>query len=221
LGLKHTIPIVNNTHAPRIQRDFTAKRATVLRTGNSFIEIAPPFTHLFPMKRFFLIGMSLALAVVGCDKTPPASAPIAASAGPALPTQAQPKLRTIRLWLGPEELTTELALTQEQVMTGLMFRTNMDEMSGMIFVFSRPTRVAFWMKNCPLPLSCAYITPEGEIAEIHDMQPYNTNSIDADSANIQFVLEVNQGWFTRHHIQTGTSVRTERGTLQQTFFPSQ
>lgn len=172
------------------------------------------------MKRFFLIGMAVTLVVVGCDKTPPAPAPAETSAGPALPTQAQPKLRTIRLWLGPEELTTEMALTAEQVTTGMMFRTNMDEMSGMIFVFSRPTRVGFWMKNCPLPLSCAYITPEGEIAETHDMQPYNTNSIDADSENIQYVLEVNQGWFTRHHIQTGTVVRTERGTLRQTFFPS-
>ena len=33
------------------------------------------------------------------------------------------------------------------------------------------------MKNCPLPLSAAYIDPEGVILEIHDLQPHNTNSV--------------------------------------------
>ncbi len=137
-----------------------------------------------------------------------------------LPTHAQPTLRTLRLWLGAAELTTELALTQEQVMTGMMFRTNMDEMAGMIFVFPRPMRAEFWMKNCPLPLSCAYITPDGSIAEIHDLQAQDTNSVVAGTDNIQFVLEVNQGWFARHHVESGTVVRTERGPLRETFFRS-
>ncbi|HEX4120085.1 MAG TPA: DUF192 domain-containing protein [Verrucomicrobiae bacterium] len=170
------------------------------------------------MKWFFLIGVSALLAVAGCDKTPPSTPPVNTSGGPPLPTQAQPMLQTIRLWLGSEELSTEMALTPVQEMTGMMFRTNMDEMSGMIFVFQRPSRVAFWMKNCPLPLSCAYITPDGAIAEIHKLEPYDTNSVTADSPDIQYVLEVNQGWFARHHIDVGTTMRTERGTLRQTFF---
>jgi len=171
------------------------------------------------MKWLFLFGLTSLLAVAGCSKTPPAPAPsaVAAPGRPRLPTHAQPKLRTIRLWLGPEELSTEMALSDEQVMTGLMFRTNMDEMAGMIFVFARPTQAAFWMANCPLPLSCAYITPDGAIAEIHDLQAFDTNSVIANSGDIQFVLEVNQGWFKRHHIEVGTTVRTERGTLQETF----
>jgi uncharacterized membrane protein (UPF0127 family) len=172
------------------------------------------------MKRIYLICVTALAALSGCGKAPPAPAPAPAAftAAPPLPTKAQPKLQTLRLWLGPEELTTELALTREQVTTGMMFRTNMDEMAGMIFVFARPTQVGFWMKNCPLPLSCAYITPDGAIAEIHDLEAFNTNSVNANSEDIQFVLEVNQGWFKRHHIETGTIVRTERGTLQQTFF---
>jgi hypothetical protein len=172
------------------------------------------------MKWLFLTVLTSLLVVgAGCNKTPPAPAPVvAATPGrPPMPAHAQPKLRTIRLWLGPEELSTEMALTEEQVMTGMMFRTNMDEMAGMIFVFSRPTQVSFWMANCPLPLSCAYITPDGAIAEIHDLQSFDTNSVTANSSDIQFVLEVNQGWFKRHHIEVGTTVRTERGTLQETF----
>ena len=172
------------------------------------------------MKRVILFALAVGIIVVGCGKSsapPIPPAPVAASGMPALPTKAQAKLRTIRLWLGPEELSTEMALTPAEEQTGMMFRTNMDEMTGMIFVFQRPLQVAFWMKNCPLPLSCAYVTPDGAIAEIHDLEPFNTNSVVADSSDIQYVLEVNQGWFGRHHIATGTIVKTERGTLQETF----
>jgi uncharacterized membrane protein (UPF0127 family) len=79
-------------------------------------------------------------------------------------------------------------------------------------------QASFWMKNCPLPLTAAYINPEGSIVEINDLQPNNTNSVVAASDDVQYVLEVNQGWFTRHHIGTGTLVRSELGSLPETFF---
>ena len=41
----------------------------------------------------------------------------------------------MKLWLGAEEMTAELALTAEQVQTGMMFRTNLAENAGMLFVF--------------------------------------------------------------------------------------
>jgi uncharacterized membrane protein (UPF0127 family) len=136
----------------------------------------------------------------------------------ASPTHAQPKLRTIKLWLGREELVTELALTHDQVETGMMFRTEMAENEGMLFVFSGPFRAAFWMRNTLLPLSCAYIDPDGVILELHDMQPKDETTITASTPRVQYVLEVKQGWFQRHNINVGAQVRTERGTLAETFF---
>jgi uncharacterized protein len=135
-----------------------------------------------------------------------------------LPAAAQPKLQTMKLWLGAEEMVAELALTSEQVQTGMMFRTNMAENASMLFVFAQPHRAGFWMKNCPLPLSAAYIDPEGVILEIRELQPHNTNSVVASSDRVQFVLETNQGWFERHKVSAGMVVRTERGSLMETFF---
>lgn len=155
----------------------------------------------------------------GCNK-PAAPGPIPA-AGPALPTRAQPKLQTIKLWLGSEEMITELALTTEQQMTGMMFRTSMGENEGMLFVFGGPHRASFWMANTKLPLSAAYIDPEGQILEIHALQPGDTNEVKASSDRIQYVLETPQGWFDRHNVRTGAVVRSERGTLPQTFFQGQ
>ena len=55
-------------------------------------------------------------------------------AGSSLPIAAQPKLQTMKVWLGAEEMETELALTGIQQQTGMMFRTNLAENAGMLFV---------------------------------------------------------------------------------------
>ncbi len=173
------------------------------------------------MKRWRILALSLAVAVWsgctgGCKKAAP---PVAALiTEPGLPTAAQPKLNTMKLWLGAEQMEVELALTAQQQQTGMMFRTNLAENAGMLFAFPAPFQASFWMKNCPLPLSAAYIDPDGTILEIHKLEPHNTNSVVAASSNVQFVLETNQGWFRRHHVTTGMVVRTEYGSLQDTFF---
>lgn len=134
------------------------------------------------------------------------------------PRQAQPKLPTLKLWLGAAELQAEVALNATQTQTGMMFRTNMAENEAMLFVFGGPHRAAFWMKNTYIPLSAAYLDPEGVILEIHDLEPLNTNAVSATSSQVQYVLETPRGWFARHNVRTGTVVRTERGSLRETFF---
>jgi uncharacterized membrane protein (UPF0127 family) len=129
----------------------------------------------------------------------------------------QPKLPTLTLWVGTNEVHAEIAQTLPQIMTGMMWRTNMDESDGMLFVFGQPQRVGFWMRNTLLPLSCAYIDPDGTILELHDMQPRDENPITAATDQVQFVLEMKQGWFDRHHVKTGVAIATDRGTLAQTF----
>ena len=165
-------------------------------------------------------GLALAGLVMGssCQPTaapPPATAPVAS---PAAPTKAQPKLATLKLWLGAQELATELAITPVQIQTGMMFRTNLAENAGMLFVFPDRDRRGFWMKNCPHPLSCAYIDSDGVILETYDMKPHDESSILSRSDQIQYVLEVNQGWFKRNNVGAGAVIRSERGTLRETFF---
>jgi uncharacterized protein len=172
------------------------------------------------MKSLLLIWLLVVMTLPGCGQKPaipPATPPPVAATAPPLPTRAQPKLPTIRLWLGESELSTEMALTPIQQQTGMMFRTNLDENSGMIFPLPYAQRAGFWMTNCPLPLSAAYMDPSGQILEIHELHANDATSVEADAPNILYVLEVNQGWFARHHIERGTTVRTEKGTLEETF----
>jgi hypothetical protein len=152
--------------------------------------------------------------ISGCSKSNTNALP---SSAPRLPEQAQAKLPTIKLWLGSEELITEMALTDEQQMTGMMFRTNIVENEAMIFVHPTPRTAAYWMTNCFVPLSIAYIDTDGVILEIHDLQPHNAISVVSAATNVRFGLETSQGWFQRHNVSTGAVIRTERGSLSETF----
>jgi len=180
------------------------------------LKIAAHLTMLASMKRMGIcVLVSLAICG-GCSK--PSDSYVTSRADPLEPSQAQPKLRTMKLYVGSQEMTAELALTPIQQHTGMMFRTNMEERAGMLFPLPSTQRASFYMKNCPYPLSAAYIDPEGIIQEIHDLQPFNTNPVQAAYPNIRFVLETPQGWFQRHQIGPGVAVATERGPLMQTFF---
>jgi len=141
----------------------------------------------------------------------------ASPAIPGLPTAAQPRLPTTRLWLGAEEVVAELALNDSTRQTGMMFRTNMPENTAMIFVFPQPGPKNFYMRNCVVPLSAGYLEPDGTLAEIVDLQPGDEVGVQSQTTNLQFVLEVPQGWFTRHNVRPGAVVRTERGSLIETF----
>ena len=131
--------------------------------------------------------------------------------------QPLPKLPAIKLWLGRQEIMAEIAATQRELATGMMHRKEMGENEGMLFIMPFPQRAAFYMRNTYVPLSVAYIDTEGTILEIHDLQPLNEEPVPSRSERIHFVLETKQGWFDRNQVSIGNVIRTEYGTLRETF----
>jgi hypothetical protein len=177
------------------------------------------FSQADPMKLIKILTLLLAATFwAGCQKSADVAPP--PSIDDRLPTQAQPKLRTMKIYLGAEILDAEMALTDEQIHTGMMFRTNIQETDAMLFVLPVQQRASFWMKNCPESISAAYITPDGTIQEIHHLEKNDTNGVVAARDDIQFVLETKDGWFARHNINPGTVIRTEKGSLSETFSPN-
>ena len=201
---------------PADPRDCPSKYALeIVATPEVSVEKNISFVHSEEvkfLKLFVLLLASLCLAG-GCSHKEIPGVPV----DPTEPQHAQLKLPTVKLWLGSEELAAEMALTLEQERTGMMFRTNITDTDAMIFVFPFPQRASFWMKNCPESISAAYIDPEGVIQEIHHLEKQDTNAVTAATDNIKYVLETSDGWFTRHHVNTGMVIRTEHGTLAETF----
>jgi uncharacterized membrane protein (UPF0127 family) len=72
----------------------------------------------------------------------------------------------------------------------------------MLFVFQSDQLLSFWMKNTLVPLSIAYISHDGRILEIYDMQPGDLNPV-SSSRSVRYALEVPQGWFNRSGLGVG------------------
>lgn len=86
----------------------------------------------------------------------------------------------------------EVADTAERRARGLMFRTDLPEDRGMLFVFERTQPVSFWMQNTPLPLDLVFIGEDGRVIDILAGEPFSTASIAPDKPS-RFVLELHRG----------------------------
>jgi uncharacterized membrane protein (UPF0127 family) len=117
-------------------------------------------------------------------------------------TEAQPRLDTVALQAGMHVIRAEVARTPLQTTTGMMFRREMAQNEGMLFVFEGLQRRCFWMRNTPLPLTIAYIADDGAIVDLVDMQPLS-EQLHCSSQPVRYALEMNQGWFAKRGIKPG------------------
>lgn len=126
----------------------------------------------------------------------------------ALAQQAQTDLQRVRLSAGMYQIDAQIAQTPEQRQIGLMFRKEMPQTEGMIFVFEQPATQCFWMRNTLLPLTAAFVADDGRIVNLADMKP-QTDDSHCSEEPVRFVLEMNQGWFARKNIKKGAKLSGE------------
>ena len=132
--------------------------------------------------------------------------PLASCAGKkALTDSANPKLEAVSIKVGGAMVLAEIARTDVERQRGLMFRTKLEDGTGMLFVFDKDERLAFWMKNTVLPLSLAYIASDGTIRQIVDLEPQSLAGVQADRS-VRYALEVPKGWFERAGVRVGDAV---------------
>jgi uncharacterized protein len=111
-------------------------------------------------------------------------------------------LPRVTLSAGMHRIDAQVAQSHDQRMTGLMFRKEMPQHEGMLFVFEQPTVQCFWMKNTLLPLSTAFVADDGTIVNVEDMKPQTLDS-HCSRKPVRYVLEMNQGWFAKKGIKPG------------------
>jgi uncharacterized membrane protein (UPF0127 family) len=122
--------------------------------------------------------------------------------------QPQTNLPRVRLSAGMHQIDAQVAQTPQQRATGLMWRKEMPQHEGMLFVFDRPTVQCFWMQNTLMPLSAAFIQDDGTIVNIADMKPLALDS-HCSERPVRFVLEMQQGWFAKKNIKAGAKLSGE------------
>jgi hypothetical protein len=87
-----------------------------------------------------------------------------------------------------------------------MHRFSLRPDHGMIFVFERPEPQSFWMMNTFIPLSIAFIAPDGRIINIDDMAPHDTTSHRSRGPAL-YALEMRRGWFAERGVRAGDVVK--------------
>lgn len=157
---------------------------------------------------------SSALAVLGCAllscTRAGAPAPAAPEAGAASPQPARTERRPAEVALVPPDggartlVRVELARSPAEHEHGLMYRRDLPEGTGMLFLFDRPEIRRFWMKNTYVSLDMLFLDEHRRVVGIEA----NTTPLDetprGPDAPAQYVLEVPAGYCQRHRITVGT-----------------
>lgn len=108
------------------------------------------------------------------------------------------------------QLDIEIAETDYETQTGLMYRKGMEKNQGMLFLFKQEGPKSFYMKNTEFPLDIIYINQQMKIVNVHrDAQPFSQVSLPSE-APAKYVLEVNAGMVKQWRLLPGDLISFQR-----------
>ena len=108
--------------------------------------------------------------------------------------------------IGGIELQLQLALYPAEQQKGLMHRESLDEDHGMLFLFDRPDKRGFWMRNTHIPLDIGYFDSNGLLLEVHKLFPFDETTVNSRSSEVLIAVETNRGWYAANNIQVGDCI---------------
>lgn len=107
------------------------------------------------------------------------------------------------------QLNIEIADNGYETETGLMYRHEMEEYQGMLFVFPDEAMHSFYMKNTEFPLDLIFIKSDMSVASFQEnAQPLSEAGL-SSKVPIQYVLEVNAGLVEEWGLKVGDSIAYE------------
>lgn len=105
-----------------------------------------------------------------------------------------------------KKIDVEIAETEETRHLGLMFRENMPEDQGMLFLFPAEEFQSFYMKNTIMPLDIMFVNSKKQIVKIHRRtEPFSEKSLPSMKPTM-YVVEVNAGFSDKYNIKEGDHI---------------
>ena len=134
-----------------------------------------------------LLAVLCAVAVPGCDRG----------------RQVAPdQYGIVRMELGGQPFTLELAATEKTRQHGLMHRQSMPANHGMLFVFADEQPLSFWMKNTLIPLDIVYLDKGGKVVSVSRMKPMDETGVPSGRP-AKYAIELNEGTAARVGLKVG------------------
>lgn len=104
----------------------------------------------------------------------------------------------------------EVAESEYETQTGLMYRESMKENQGMLFIFSDVRYHSFYMKNTKIALDIIYIDENSKIVSFQkNTKPFDETALPSE-APVKYVLEINAGLSEKLNLVKGDSIAFKR-----------
>ncbi|HEY0969085.1 MAG TPA: DUF192 domain-containing protein [Opitutaceae bacterium] len=143
----------------------------------------------------WVLMLAVALALTGCGQAQPEAAAAPKTVADYFPVK-----------LGDKTVQLQFAVTNLEMQRGLMERRDLKPEQGMIFVYPQGQSLSFWMRNTPTPLDIGFFTADGELKEIYPLHPFDETSVSSRRKDLQFAVEMNQGWFKANSVKPGDKI---------------
>ena len=127
--------------------------------------------------------------------------------------QPNPKTSQQILKIGTTQIMTEVRRTEAEQELGLSWRSSMAPNEGMIFVYTSPQKVLYWMKGMQFPLDFIFGTHNKVVDIVKNIpEPSTAHPVVrtvSPQVDVDMVIEVNAGWVASHQIKVGDEIKLQ------------
>ncbi len=102
-------------------------------------------------------------------------------------------------------LCVELAISQREKTKGLMYRKDLSNSDGMLFIWKNEGKRCMWMKNTYISLDLGFFREDMTLIEVKGLSPKSLDSV-CSSEPAKYALELSQGWFSSHNIKNNSKL---------------
>ena len=102
-------------------------------------------------------------------------------------------------------LCVELAISQREKSKGLMYRKDLSNSDGMLFIWKNAGKRCMWMKNTYISLDLGFFREDMTLIEVRKLFPRSLDSI-CSSEPAKYALELPKGWFSSHNIKNNSKL---------------
>ena len=102
-------------------------------------------------------------------------------------------------------LCVELAISQIEKTKGLMYRKDLSNSDGMLFIWKNEGKRCMWMKNTYISLDLGFFREDMTLIEVKGLSPRSLDSV-CSSEPAKYALELSKGWFSSHNIKNNSKL---------------
>ena len=102
-------------------------------------------------------------------------------------------------------LCVELAISQREKSKGLMYRNDLLNSDGMLFIWKNAGKRCMWMKNTYISLDLGFFREDMTLIEVKNLFPRSLDSI-CSSEPAKYAIELPKGWFSSHNIKNNSKL---------------